>query len=348
MINSNHFSDRILFLFQKYLDNACNEEEINELLDAISNPVNQEQVDLITYSLWEAVKKQNNKKEYDYKYDILQKESQELIYMAENRKKRLSDRKQKIFRLTAAAAVVVLLLVSSISYWIKKDNSTDILTPLYASEKIYFQTTMSEVRTITLEDGSVITLNGGTNLSINELQYNKEFREVWLDEGEVFFEVAQNPEKPFIVHHGGLNTVVKGTSFNIKAYKQLEFNTVTVATGKVVVNNDSENIGILTPNKELNFDLVRRKTQITETNSQHASGWRNGYYVLNNAGKDELKLRLEQCFGVKVNYQNEVFNNLKFNSILEKGTHLEDVLDRLCGIYHIKYRINDNEIYIYK
>src|SRR5690625_6727137 len=61
-----------------------------------------------------------------------------------------------------------------------------------------------------------------------------ETREVIL-EGEAFFDVVPDPDKPFIVHSENLRTKVLGTSFNIRAFEDEQDIKITVATGKVAV-----------------------------------------------------------------------------------------------------------------
>ena len=87
---------------------------------------------------------------------------------------------------------------------------------------------------ITLYDGTTITLNAGS-----KLKYPKSFqgdtREVYL-EGEAYFEVAHNPDKPFIVHSGKFTTIDLGTAFNIKAFSDENDFKVSLISGKVSVS----------------------------------------------------------------------------------------------------------------
>ena len=64
--------------------------------------------------------------------------------------------------------------------------------------------------------------------------------------GEAFFEVSENPHKPFIVRSGNITTTALGTSFNISNFPNDERITVSLATGKVKV----EEVNILSDLKE--------------------------------------------------------------------------------------------------
>ena len=76
-----------------------------------------------------------------------------------------------------------------------------------------FDTRVGEVRVVTLEDGSVMTLNTDSRVTV---QYSPERRLVLLDRGEALFDVAKNAARPFIVEAGGTAVRAVGTSFTVK------------------------------------------------------------------------------------------------------------------------------------
>ena len=88
---------------------------------------------------------------------------------------------------------------------------SDLSVPAgYAS----IETAAFERKEVKLADGSIILLNRKSELHYPE-KFEGESREVYLV-GEAFLEVAQMPEKPFIVHTKDANVVVMGTSFNLQ------------------------------------------------------------------------------------------------------------------------------------
>ena len=94
-------------------------------------------------------------------------------------------------------------------------------------------TTQADIQQAELSEGSQVTINSNSTLT-----YPKKFvgnkREVELS-GEAYFEVAEDPERPFIIHAGAIQVEVLGTSFNVKAYEHLNEIEVTVSSGKVAV-----------------------------------------------------------------------------------------------------------------
>jgi len=95
------------------------------------------------------------------------------------------------------------------------------------------------VRTDTLPDGSVLTLNKGTQIELPAAFAGKE-RQVVLTKGEAFFDVAPDQSKPFIIRTGDLSVQVLGTSFNVKNKNgNIE---VIVETGRVQVSRQGHTI----------------------------------------------------------------------------------------------------------
>lgn len=109
-------------------------------------------------------------------------------------------------------------------------------------------TAVGEQRSIALDDGSIIEINTQSKLTV---QMDKETRVVRLINGEAYFDVETDHNRPFIVDTGDAHVKVLGTKFNI--YKQAGNTVVTVLDGKVTVipkYNLSQDILALDTNKE--------------------------------------------------------------------------------------------------
>lgn len=123
--------------------------------------------------------------------------------------------------LIRVAAVLLLVAGVAVAY---------LLTRPGTGETIQFASGEA-VRTVTLADGSTITLNKRSSLQYNQA-YNSQNRDIQLS-GEAFFAVAGNNELPFVIRTGGVLVEVLGTSFNVKtAANRTE---IIVESGKVRV-----------------------------------------------------------------------------------------------------------------
>jgi len=105
---------------------------------------------------------------------------------------------------------------------------------LYLS-KNEFATRRGEIRTISLDDGSTITLNTQTEVNVD---YSNSTRKIELRKGEALFNVAKDPLRPFSVLAGGTAVRVLGTSFTVRRLAD-ERVKVLVREGAVEVTQSS-------------------------------------------------------------------------------------------------------------
>ena len=83
--------------------------------------------------------------------------------------------------------------------------------PAFENNGIYI-TAVGQQQTISLDDGSQIQLNTNTQV---EVSYGEQYRNVRLLQGEAYFEVASNPERPFRVYAGSGRVQAIGTAFTV-------------------------------------------------------------------------------------------------------------------------------------
>lgn len=250
-----------------------------------------------------------------------------------------------------AAVAAVFVLAFGLSYFMFFNSNSPIKNS-YALNAInrttILQTAAGEIKELTLADGTKLHVNGNTHIEYNKNQFNKSKREVWLS-GEAFFEVAKNPDKPFIIHSGNLQTTVKGTSFNVKAYKEIGEINVSVRSGKVEVGTDGETFGLLTANKQLSYNEKTAKHTIAESNWEDAAAWKDHRLVLKNANIAELKLRIKQLYNIDVIVEGNILDNETFGLSFQQNAEFTDVMTVLEQLYDIKYRkTNTGQFYIYR
>jgi len=108
-------------------------------------------------------------------------------------------------------------------------------TRVVGTEKLVAEAKPAEV---VLSDGTRVTLNLDS-----KIRYRKTFREderrVYL-EGEAFFEVTEDPSKPFRIHAGNALVEVLGTRFNVNAYRKNPTVEIAVESGLVVLSSRQE------------------------------------------------------------------------------------------------------------
>jgi transmembrane sensor len=102
---------------------------------------------------------------------------------------------------------------------------------LRGSDPVIYRTAVAERRSIELADGSTVVLNARSSVSVD---LSRGLRRVELRDGEVFFDVAHAPERPFVVRTAGGEIRVVGTKFNVR--KDRSGAAVTVVEGRVAVH----------------------------------------------------------------------------------------------------------------
>jgi transmembrane sensor len=110
---------------------------------------------------------------------------------------------------------------------------------LLVATALYFRdpglsTAVGEQRTVTLEDGTRVTMNTATHVHV---EYDRDVRRIILDRGEALFEVSKRPKWPFMVVAGAQQVRALGTEFLVRRdERQLA---ITLLEGKVTVSPTS-------------------------------------------------------------------------------------------------------------
>lgn len=247
-----------------------------------------------------------------------------------------------------AAVAVVLVTMGTAFYFISITNEPNAIQSKTLVMD-YYQSGAGERKQMRLPDGTVVYLNSDTKLGVAKMLFNKEKREIWLDEGEAFFEVAKNPKKPFIIHTHNLKTTVRGTSFNVKAYKELDESSVSVREGKVEVRNGGSLLGTLTQGSQLVYNNITGSFDEHQASWEDAAAWMERRLVMKQANAKELKLRLRQYFGVEVEIRGTALQGKLLSCSFQNGVALKEVMDGLSLLYGIKYdNSNPDKIVLYQ
>lgn len=154
---------------------------------------------------------------------------------------------------------------------------------------------------LTLGDGSKVWLNAGSTLHF-PTRFTGNKRLVSL-EGEGFFEVQVDKEKPFIVSTSDYTIKALGTSFNVHAYKQSKEFETALLTGKVEVSNheNTQRITLLPNNRVV---LSNNKLITLPIQSPDYFLWREGIISFDESLAEVLD-KLELYFNVKIQVKNK-------------------------------------------
>ncbi len=142
-----------------------------------------------------------------------------------------------------------------------------------------YETVIGARESIALKDGSRVTLNTATRVRAEVAAGS---REVWLDSGEAYFEIAHDPAHPFVVHAGKHDITVLGTKFTVK--RNGDDVRVEVSEGRVKVAAGKALPMVLARNDVAVVALDR--VQVTHQSSQQIQAslnWLQGKLVFDHA-----------------------------------------------------------------
>jgi transmembrane sensor len=124
-------------------------------------------------------------------------------------------------------SAVAIPLAACLILWVLTVSSVDV-----ARHQTYV-TEIGAREIVPLADGTQIELNTATTLRAS---VKGQLREVWLDQGEVYFEVVHNPARPFVVHAGSRTLTDLGTKFSVR--RNGDHVEVAVVSGRVQLDNE--------------------------------------------------------------------------------------------------------------
>jgi ferric-dicitrate binding protein FerR (iron transport regulator) len=204
---------------------------------------------------------------------------------------------------------------------------------------------------IKLGDGSEVQLNTESSIRFPE-KFSSDQREVFL-EGEAFFDVKPDPNRPFIVHTKSLQTRVLGTSFTVKEIEGNPAGMVAVLTGKVQVSIQDAATGFdvrkvdLKPMDAASFDFKNKSMLKKRVDYDDVFAWKDNVISFKNATFQEIISRLETWYGVEFSIPKNFNAEKDYSGKFENQT-LEEVLIGLSFIYDFNYKIEKNRIAILK
>jgi ferric-dicitrate binding protein FerR (iron transport regulator) len=188
-------------------------------------------------------------------------------------------------RILAYAAVIGLFVLSGIVLFKFNSNSK---TLLLVSNNV---TMAGEMKELKLADGSIITMNGASNVSY-ELKADQ--RRIKL-KGQAHFEVAPNKYAPFIIETDKGTITVLGTGFDVIAYPNKELS-VSVNHGKVSVENNSKKV-ILTKGMSAKTNGIQLTAVAMDSTTVQ---WRGQFLSFNEANVSSVVETIENKYNVSL------------------------------------------------
>lgn len=183
---------------------------------------------------------------------------------------------------------------------------------------------------IQLPDGTMVWLNADSKLTYDE-NFRGDYRKVYL-QGEAYFDVVRDEQRPFIIHTKTLDIRVLGTVFNVKAYDAEANIETSLIKGSVEVtlHNNPEKKIILKPDEKL---LVN-----------------NEHFELTTSGKNDKRKGVSNNINIvvgKIHYEKKDSMALEAlwvrNKLVFDAESLEEVMRKIERWYNVRVLIGVDE-----
>lgn len=279
-------------------------------------------------SLWE--------RQYeDMSSDVKERILAQLTSEIEEREKQLKRKqwKGRFKRFAKVSAVAAALLLTVHIGWLIAQKQKPETFSIVAER--------GQKSSITLPDGSRVWLNSASTISYTS-DYNSKERNVIL-QGEAYFEVARNPEIPFIVHSQNLSVEALGTKFNVKAYVEDECIVTTLVEGRVRTTAGDKS-QLLFPEQESSFDKrtgVMTKARVKDT--AHMIPWMKNEILFRNSSLSEISALLERMYNVTVLFDDKDIGSYTYTGLVRNNS-LQNVLELISATSPVDYRMSADTV----
>ena len=199
--------------------------------------------------------------------------------------------------------------------------------------------------TIMLADGTKVWVNAATEIRYPVKFAGKE-RRVRL-EGEAYFEVVKNTEKPFIVEANGMEVKVYGTQFNVNTRRDDQIQT-TLVEGSVSVKPKGLAEVMLKPNQQAVFNKLAGRVTVRDVDVLSYVAWQRENYYFENKSIGEILDQLSLWYDIQVFFVNNEVRNERFSGYLPRYEEINGLLSLIEKTSHVQFEIKGRVIIVRK
>jgi transmembrane sensor len=237
-----------------------------------------------------------------------------------------------------AAVLIIPLVLGNLLYFLFPDgNYSAHQEPVYNELFAAFGTRSA----LKLSDGTSVWLNSGSSIRYPDKFIGKN-RSVFLN-GEAYFEVESNPEKPFIVETSSIKVRATGTKFNVSGYSSTDENEVTLVSGKVEVSLEGSNNKTKSTNLDINQHLTYVKStgaiSVVNEDTYKYISWKEGKLVFRNEPLSEVAKKISQVFNIDIEIRGKEIENYSY-----RATFQDESLAEILKLLKISSPINYVEV----
>ena len=312
------------YLLSKYMDHTISTEEL-KTLRLLVNLSDDDELSLSLSHLWE------NGRPFE---EVDERIIRDMFSGIQNRTRK--ERFVMVFRkLARIAAILLIPLLSVLSGYL-------YFNPVNQEEGIGNLVVHAD-----RGERSGVTLPDGTQVKLNAESSGRELRQVNL-EGEAYFEVTRNEDKPFVVHTKYLDIEVLGTSFNVYSYERENVMEMALISGRIKIQTCSEpsRVVYLKPNEKALFNKESGIITVEKTDNRFETAWLRGDLVFRSTTLSDVLAKLERRYGVNIHLNDSSLANDLFTGNFD-SEYIVEVMDLLERHYDFTYDVRGDDIFIH-
>lgn len=250
-----------------------------------------------------------------------------MAYISQNQKSRQQELWQRVRWI--AAVLIPVLLVANIGLELSKKTLGEGATA-YVYEPIEVVAMNGSKVFCMLPDSSTVWLRSGTKLTYDKNMMVAKERKVKVD-GEAYFDVYTNPEKPFYVGLKQLEVKVTGTEFNCSTDYQ-DAVRVTLTEGHVEMQQQMKNgkvtLATLTPGQYFDYSVQSNSFRVQTIDVRKQIGWKDDYMLFENDLMGDVIETISHWYGVEIILADKEIANMRFTAHFD-NLRLNQVIDIL-------------------
>lgn len=319
-------------IIQKYLQGKTTEEENQQLDQWIQQSSENKKRLFVEKDIWDSYGFHMNQKKYETLPEL------ELL------KKRIGDQKpSRSVQLNRIVQIAAILLIAFGLGWSSQFISFIPHSQIAGTTMQEIFVPKGQVNQIFLADGTRIWINSETRLTLPSVFAPNE-RVVKLN-GEAFFEVAKDKNRPFKVEVKGQQIKVFGTSFNVRAYDNSNKIETTLETGSIQLKVGNQTT-LLNPGEQSLFNKTEKQLVINKVEAPTFSSWKDGRFEFQNEDLVEVFKVVERWYDVDITYDETTFRGMHFSGVIKRNKDARYFLEVLSLSVPIHYKINSDKIII--
>ncbi|MEO0473144.1 MAG: FecR domain-containing protein [Bacteroidota bacterium] len=304
----------------RYFKGTASPEERTLMEDWLKANSKNEAVYATTLRIWQHAANAERFRDIDPAADLAQLKRKREAKGVEASAKRMPP------RWLIAAAIVLLIVFAGIWF---------VNQPVKWTSITYAQST-----SVQLKDGSRVWLNRGSSISYPETFSGPE-RQLSLA-GEAYFDIAPNPERPFVIEAGNARIQVVGTAFQVSAYDHLDKVELVVTEGRVYFSAQNSRQTFLAIEAGQQALLAANGAiQMLPKASPNALAWQTGRLEFDATPITEAMTQLERHFDCQFNWPDtkrpenctltSVWENASLDEVLEDLTETHGLISQRKG-----------------